>query len=122
MSELGVWEGKLCLLRMNRMEDPDICTHIDVWTMMDNKWSKHLKITANMTDMCYQWPIQTLQNGEILFEGGPKGWDVGSGLISYDPKLERARALKIHGFPYESDVEIYIETLVALNSGTYVGQ
>ncbi|KAI3912594.1 hypothetical protein MKW92_019803 [Papaver armeniacum] len=123
---LGVWEGKLCLLSsMNHMEDPDICAHqndhIDVWTMMDNKWSKQLKITAHMTDMYYLSPIQTLQNGEILFTGGAKG-EPGVGLISYDPNLDRVRALKIHGFPEWSDEHTYIETLVALNSGTYVGQ
>ncbi|KAI3949516.1 hypothetical protein MKW92_033710 [Papaver armeniacum] len=105
------------------MENPDVCTHqndhIDVWMMMDNKWSKHLKITAHMTDMCYSRSIQTLQNGEILIEGGPM-MEEGLHLISYDPKLERVRALKIHGFPIFSDVDTYIETLVPLKSGTYV--
>ncbi|KAI3838413.1 hypothetical protein MKW92_035814 [Papaver armeniacum] len=85
--------------------------NVDVWTMIDNKWSKHLKITENMY---YGLPIQTLQNGEILFDG--------AGLCSYDPNLERARDLKIHGYPEDSEVDTYIETLVALNSGTYVGQ
>ncbi|RZC68009.1 hypothetical protein C5167_011679 [Papaver somniferum] len=122
---LGFWEGKLCLLCTVRTKDPDICTyqkdHIDVWTMMDNKWSKQLKITANMTDMCYISPIQTLQNGEILFTGETKG-EPGVGLISYDPNRDRVRALKIHGFPEWSDEHTYIETLVVLNSGTYVGQ
>ncbi|KAI3964501.1 hypothetical protein MKW92_001667, partial [Papaver armeniacum] len=100
-----------------------ICTHqndhVDVWTMMDNKWSKHSKITAHMTDMYYGRPIQTLQNGEILIEGGPRKEEEDIGLISYDPQLQRVRALKIHGDPVESDVDTYIETLVPLNSGTY---
>ncbi|RZC68010.1 hypothetical protein C5167_011706 [Papaver somniferum] len=86
---------------------------IDVWIMIDNKWSKHLKITAQMY---FGHPIQTLQNGKILFDGG------GNGLRSYDPNLERARDLKIHDFPDDALVEAYIETLVALNSGAYVGQ
>ncbi|MCL7033802.1 hypothetical protein MKW94_001129 [Papaver nudicaule] len=57
---LGILEGKLSLLCRNRMEDP--YEDIDVWTMVDNKWSKHLKITAHMTDMYYGRPIQTLHN------------------------------------------------------------
>ncbi|RZC79405.1 hypothetical protein C5167_003605 [Papaver somniferum] len=125
---LGVWEGKLCLLHQIHMEeDPDISCkhqndHIDVWTMMNNKWSKHSQITALVTEMKYIRPIQTLPNAEILFEGESR-LEAGFHLISYDPKLERARALNIqHGF-HESpgpEVDIYIETLVALNSGTYV--
>ncbi|KAI3949517.1 hypothetical protein MKW92_033711, partial [Papaver armeniacum] len=127
---LGVWEGKLCLFQKNHMENPTIlCTHqndqndhLDVWTMMDNKWSKHLKITAHVADMYYSRPIQTLQNGEILIEGSPgveecidleEEW---IDMISYDPKLERVRALKIYGLPEDSDVDTYIETLVPLNS------
>ncbi|KAI3891413.1 hypothetical protein MKX03_020695, partial [Papaver bracteatum] len=76
---MGVWEGKLCLLRKNfmQMEDHDVCTHIDVWTMTDNKWSKHLEITAHVTDMYYGTPVQTLQNGDILFEGGPEAEERG---------------------------------------------
>ncbi|KAI3894607.1 hypothetical protein MKW92_035423, partial [Papaver armeniacum] len=72
---LGVWEGKLCILQQNHTEeDPykscrDQNDHIDVWTMMNNKWSKHSKITALVTEMEYIRPIQTLPNGEILFEG-----------------------------------------------------
>ncbi|KAI3908069.1 hypothetical protein MKW98_003714 [Papaver atlanticum] len=107
------------------MEDADICTHqndyVNVWTMTDNIWSRHSDITADGSDMFYGGPIQTLQNGEILFEGGPRV-EEGSSLLSYDPSLETTRTLKIHDFPYESIVETYIETLVALNSGTYVRQ
>ncbi|XP_026386638.1 F-box/kelch-repeat protein At3g06240-like [Papaver somniferum] len=124
--DLGVWEGKLCLFQKNHTEDPDICTHqndhVDVWTMMDNKWSKHIKITARMTDMYYGRPIQTLQNGEILIEGGLREEEDSIDLISYDPKLERVRDLKIHGFVGVSEVDTYIETLVPLNSGTYVNK
>ncbi|KAI3898486.1 hypothetical protein MKX03_011430 [Papaver bracteatum] len=123
LSDLGIWDGKLCLVRINHMEDPYICQHhndhVDVWTMMDNKWSKHLVITAQITDMHYGRPVQTLQNGEILFEGGPME-EVHTGLMAYDPTLERARALRIHGFPEVAGVDTYIDTLVALNSGTYV--
>ncbi|XP_026395665.1 F-box/kelch-repeat protein At3g06240-like [Papaver somniferum] len=124
--DLGVWEGKLCLFIKNHMENSTICTHqndhVDVWTMTDNKWSKHLNISAHMTDMYYGRPIQTLQNGEILIEGGPRKEEEGIGFISYDPQLERVRALKIHGDPDEYDVDTYIETLVPLNSGTYVNK
>ncbi|XP_026436293.1 F-box/kelch-repeat protein At3g06240-like [Papaver somniferum] len=127
MVYLGVWEGKLCLLHKNHMEeDPDTCTHqndhIEVWTMMDNKWSKDWKITAHMADMEYVSAIQTLPNGEILCDGGPMVDEDGIGLLAYDPNLERVRALKIHGFPECYDMETYIETLTALNSGTYVGE
>ncbi|XP_026458772.1 F-box protein CPR1-like [Papaver somniferum] len=104
-----------------KMEDRDICTHIDVWAMADNKWSKHLEITAHVTDMYFGSPFQTSQNGDILFEGGPETEERGRCLISYDPNLERVRA-HIQGFPYGCDVETYIETLIALKSGTYVGQ
>ncbi|KAI3896147.1 hypothetical protein MKX03_013614, partial [Papaver bracteatum] len=83
--------------------------------MIDNRWSKHLKITAHMTDMYYGSPIQTLQNGEILCEGKLME-EQGMGLISYDPNLETARALKVPGFPDLYVLETYIETLVALNS------
>ncbi|KAI3900859.1 hypothetical protein MKW92_018512 [Papaver armeniacum] len=113
-SDLGIWEGKLCILHRNHK-------HIDVWTMMDDKWSKPLKITAQITDLYYGRPIQTLQNGEILLFGVPLV-EEGLRLMSYDPKLERARVTEIYGFPEEFEVEAYIETLVALNSGTYVGQ
>lgn len=95
--------------------------HVDVWKMMDDKWSKLLNITAQVTDLFYGRPLQTLQNGEILIEGGPRV-DQGPRSISYDPKLEGVRVRNIHGFPKESEVETYIETLVVLNSGTYVGQ
>ncbi|KAI3896557.1 hypothetical protein MKW92_043226 [Papaver armeniacum] len=117
MMALGIWEGKLCLLRWN-----GVGSRVDVWTMMDNKWSKHSSITALIADMTYRSPMQTLQNGEILFLGGHRVED-GLHFISYDPKLERPRAMKIHGFPDEDDeVVTYTETLVALNSGTYVGK
>ncbi|XP_026382861.1 F-box/kelch-repeat protein At3g06240-like [Papaver somniferum] len=130
--DLGVWEGKLCLFQKNHMENPTVCMHqndhVEVWTMMDNKWSKHLKITAHMTDMSYGRPIQTLQNGEILIEGRPgveecidpaEEW---IDMILYDPKLERVGTLKIYGLPEDSNVDTYIETLVPLNSGTYVNK
>ncbi|RZC80131.1 hypothetical protein C5167_042708 [Papaver somniferum] len=105
-------------------EDPDTCMHqndqIEVWTMMDNKWSKDWKITAHMTDMEYVSAIQTLPNGEILCEGGPMVDEGGIGLLAYDPNLERVRALRIHGFPEWYDMGTYIETLTALDSETSV--
>ncbi|XP_026436019.1 nucleolin-like [Papaver somniferum] len=90
--------------------------------MSDNTWSKLPDITAQLARLHYERPIQTLRNGEILFEGGPEKGN-GFGLISYDPKLdERTRVLRIHGFPYSRDLETYIETIVSVNSGTYVAQ
>ncbi|XP_026418993.1 F-box/kelch-repeat protein At3g06240-like [Papaver somniferum] len=122
ISELGVWEGKLSLLCRYLNEDNDIHTYVDLWTMMDNMWTMHLKITSFVPDVDVEYgiPIQTLHNGEILFQGGPLTDSGYIGLVSYDPNLERGRALKIHGFPEMSDAEPYIETLVALGSGTYV--
>ncbi|XP_026441017.1 F-box/kelch-repeat protein At3g06240-like [Papaver somniferum] len=115
--DLGIWEGKLCLLCGNGMG-----CQVDVWTMTDNKWSKHSSITALIADMNYKSPIQTLQNGEILFLSAHRE-EYGLHFISYDPKLERPRAMKIHGFSGEDDeVVTYIETLIGLNSGTYVGK
>ncbi|XP_026384925.1 F-box/kelch-repeat protein At3g06240-like [Papaver somniferum] len=125
VSELGMWEGKLCILRMNHKEHPKICKHhddhVDVWTMNGNTWSKFLNITAQLTDLSYRRPLQTLPNGDILLEGRPEEGE-GICLVSYNPKLERARTLKIHGFPEDFELVTYIETLVSVNSGIYVEQ
>ncbi|KAI3987258.1 hypothetical protein MKX01_031742 [Papaver californicum] len=115
MSELGTWEGKLCLVLKHNKDDAV------VWTMKDYSWSKQIYITEEISDMIYGRPIQIFQNGEILFESYL--WkEQKVGLISYDPKLRRARVLKISSLPKLCEIEPYIGTLVSLNSGTFLGQ
>ncbi|XP_026378798.1 F-box/kelch-repeat protein At3g23880-like [Papaver somniferum] len=45
MSELGTWEGKLCLVLKHEKDDAA------VWTMKDHRLSKHMNITEEIADM-----------------------------------------------------------------------
>ncbi|KAI3930104.1 hypothetical protein MKX01_036625, partial [Papaver californicum] len=114
MSFLGIWEGKLCLI-LQHDKDDDV-----VWTMKDYTWTKHLNIPQQI-DLTYGRAIQTFQNGEVLLDYDARKEETGS-LITYDPKLARVKVLKFGGLPEFTGIEPYIETLVSLNSGTFVGQ
>lgn len=60
-------------------------------------------------------------DGEILFQSHLRK-EQKVGLMSYDPKLKRARVLKISNLPKLCDIEPLIGTLVSLNSGSFLGQ
>ncbi|KAI3986925.1 hypothetical protein MKX01_014626 [Papaver californicum] len=112
ISDLGVWEGKPCIL----IEHEKIA--FTVWTMKGYTWIKHFNITEKISNgMTCNWkPIQMFQNGEILFR-----CYLHKELVSYDPKLQSASVLKISDLSNPCLFEPYIGALVSLNSGTFVG-
>ncbi|XP_026420687.1 F-box/kelch-repeat protein At3g06240-like [Papaver somniferum] len=115
--KLGVLEGLLCVL------DGDHQGQLGVWVMQDygiqELWTKPYTITHEKV-MKYKYYatsklIWSFKNGEILFMsiGGDK-------LVLYDPKYKSAREISMAHTDLTSVVN-YSESLVSVNSGTYVG-
>ncbi|XP_026378191.1 F-box protein CPR1-like [Papaver somniferum] len=121
--------------------DPCPWGQFDVWVMKDYRrresWTRLFTITENIKS--FEYIIRSfrhlrqmvcLKNGEFLLEFGLEA-ESRADLVVYDPKTERARVLNVpkkRGYtkPRLCDVllfrvETYIESLVSLNSGTYVG-
>ncbi|OVA11390.1 F-box domain [Macleaya cordata] len=115
---VGVLRGCLCLLGCLNM----VC--VDVWVMKDygarDSWTKLFTINAQQTVIKHfnsLTLVQSFKSGEVLLQK-----DCNT-LVLYDPKRERARFIKIRGFHQKCfKIETYIESLVSLNSGTYLGQ
>ncbi|XP_026442781.1 F-box protein CPR1-like [Papaver somniferum] len=126
---MDVLDGFLCML----------CSHsrvgFEVWMMtrygVRDSWTKHYAISQSKIDMIpsfrYLRRLHSLKDGEILLEVLLDTW-------KYDPNRERARLLKIDlekckqwRDPYASHLKLcfhmqtYVESLVSLHTGTYVG-
>ncbi|XP_026377649.1 F-box protein CPR1-like [Papaver somniferum] len=107
---IGEWAESLCLL-VNADN-----SQFDVWVMQEyvvqESWSKCYSITLRFlvdnSSFRLMWPIK---NGKILLA-------YHANLILYDPKRETCQHLR----KLVSKVEYYVESLVSLNSSTYVGR
>ncbi|XP_026434677.1 F-box/kelch-repeat protein At3g06240-like [Papaver somniferum] len=110
---LGVFEGCLCVF-VNAN-----CVHFEIWIMRDygvqESWTKHCVITHDRF-MGFRSPllISSFKSGTILFEVSGK-------LVVYDPRKKSAMDLNIPGSIQLLQESWYFESLVLLNSGTYVG-
>ncbi|OVA15186.1 F-box domain [Macleaya cordata] len=114
--EVGVLGGCLCLL------DKIDMARVDVWVMGDygvrESWTKLFSISdKTITQSRSVRLIQSYKNyDEILLEKDNKA------LVLYYPKQERARVLKIRSILKRFQTESFVESLVSLKSGTYVGK
>ncbi|XP_026407567.1 uncharacterized protein LOC113302826 [Papaver somniferum] len=110
---VGVLEDCLCVL-----DEDDV---IDIWAMQvygdPESWTKRYTITneiitrrvpCHCTNLRFMW---SFKDGVILFTDAPD-------LVLYDPKYGSAIVPRI----YHVSAENYSESLVSLNSGTYVGK
>ncbi|PIA26892.1 hypothetical protein AQUCO_08600042v1 [Aquilegia coerulea] len=110
----GTLGGCLCLF--GSLEE----TRTDVWVMKEygvkDSWVKFYTIiystvigsVQQLKILCHS------NNGKILFRNGRDD------LILYDPKVEDARILEIHGLPANcEDMVIHVGSLVSLKTGTY---
>ncbi|KAI3854346.1 hypothetical protein MKW92_015049 [Papaver armeniacum] len=115
---LCVLGRSLCIWRFN----PDI--GVEVWVLKEcearKSWNKLFTIDlkkhfGSVVDFV---PLQSLKNGEFLFG---LDTDVGFHVHQYDPKHETSRLLFVYEDKvYSSSTTVYVESLVSLNSGSYV--
>ncbi|XP_026389160.1 F-box protein CPR1-like [Papaver somniferum] len=115
---LGVLEGCLCIL-VNSYAN-GIWIHCEVWKMLDygvqESWTRRYIITREsiISDhILFLSPLWSLENGKILFKSYGK-------LVLYDPEHRSARELNKHSNFTRLAVN-YFESLVSLQSRTYVG-
>ncbi|XP_026445704.1 uncharacterized protein LOC113346383 [Papaver somniferum] len=113
---LGVLEGSLCALVSSYINDVKI--GYEVWEMLDygvqESWTK-LHVIAHESIISanhYFRLVWSSKNGDILLLSRRS-------LVLYDPKHGSAREIKINARFLDTDS--YFESLVSLNSGTYVG-
>ncbi|XP_026459242.1 F-box protein CPR1-like [Papaver somniferum] len=115
---LGVLEGCLCVIFTSSVNDVTI--HREVWEMLDygvqESWTRryiitHENIIRNL--FFYVSPLWCYENGKILFMNAGR-------LVLYDPEHGSARELHEHR-NVSRLAGNYIESLVSLKSGTYVG-
>ncbi|OVA20839.1 F-box domain [Macleaya cordata] len=102
---------------------------VEVWVMKDyevrESWTKLFTIAQHSLLGTFEelTPIRSFKNGGILLNVLSRNLNddfcYNFALVLYDPKLERARTLKISGGNW-SDADTYVESLVSLNMGTYV--
>lgn len=110
---VGVFEGCLCVIAFN-----DVKSHFDVWVMRDygvrESWIVHFSVIQNWAEidnfMRLMW---SFKNGEALLRNY-------GDLLLYDPKHGSIK--KLRKLTELNEVENYVESLVPLNSGTYVGR
>ncbi|XP_026447546.1 F-box/kelch-repeat protein At3g06240-like [Papaver somniferum] len=108
---VGVLEGRLCVI----VNVDDI--RFEIWRMQDygvrESWNICHVITNERVMNDYYLMLVWFRNGEILFK-------IPSDLVFYDPKNGTARKANIHSSMILVSQEIYFESLVSVNSGTYV--
>ncbi|XP_026419580.1 F-box protein CPR1-like [Papaver somniferum] len=115
---LGVLEGCLCLCLLVT-SDVDV-PMFEVWQMLDygvqESWARRFIIPLNsIMENCliFLSPLWSFENGEILLMSS-------SNLVLYDPEHGSARKLSKPSNSTCLTVN-YIDSLVSLESGTYVG-
>ncbi|XP_026385022.1 F-box protein CPR1-like [Papaver somniferum] len=114
---IGVLQECLCLLVSSDVNG--VKAHSEVWEMLDygiqESWTKRYVMAHEsiINDHKYFRLVRSLKNEEILLL-------TGNILVLYEPKHRKARELKINNFLFKN-AETYFESLVSLNSGTYVG-
>lgn len=96
----------------------EVC--VKLWVMQDHgdreSWTKRYTITNEIvTDFCCMKIMWKYKYGEILFMDGSR-------LILYDPKHGTAVERVVTSLVGITAEKKYLETLVSLNSGTYVGR
>ncbi|XP_026420733.1 F-box protein CPR1-like [Papaver somniferum] len=107
---LGVLDGCLCSpVRGVDMNSLDICVMQDYGVR--ESWTK--RYTVETITGPYWRPIWYFRTGEIVFAGS-------GGLFWYSPEYGRVRRPNISKSTGVLEEEIYFESLVSLNSRTYV--
>ncbi|KAF9602715.1 hypothetical protein IFM89_030603 [Coptis chinensis] len=110
LMKVGLLGGSLYILDDNE-------TWSDIWVMKDygvkGLWNKLFTISHTCQ---YFRILRFSENGKVLF--GPINQD----LVLYDPELEKAKYLEVHGISKMCCAEVYVGSLVSLKTGTYVGQ
>ncbi|XP_026423074.1 F-box protein CPR1-like [Papaver somniferum] len=113
---LGVLQGCLCLLVKTDVNG--VKNYSEVWEMLDygvrESWTKRHVITHEsiINEQKYFRLVRSFKYDEILLLSD----DI---LVLYDRKHGSARELKIGNVRFRN-AETYFESLVSLNSGTYV--
>ncbi|XP_026377944.1 F-box/kelch-repeat protein At3g06240-like [Papaver somniferum] len=112
---VGKWDESLCLLV--NVDNNNI--QFDVWVMQEygvkDSWSRHFSVTLRSVDDSLLRTMWSFRNGKILLK-------TSSGLVLYDPKNASTRETYIRHQMLGGELKIYVESLVSLNSGTYVGR
>ncbi|XP_026377686.1 F-box/kelch-repeat protein At3g06240-like [Papaver somniferum] len=112
---IGMLSDCLCLV----LNFPPV--HRYIWVMQeygaDASWTKQYTFIHQMiSNFVYSKPIWSLRNGEILI-------DVDYGFLLFDPSNGSQRMLEVQEFHdtyFLGQPVIYMESLVSLNTGTYV--
>ncbi|KAI3971283.1 hypothetical protein MKW92_042233 [Papaver armeniacum] len=110
------FEGLLCLMANNFQ------VHMDIWVMKEygtrDSWTKLFTILqpTDIRSFEYARPLKLFKNGEVLLEKDSQKMGI------YDQKHLRVRSHAVRGISRWSETEIYVKSLVSVNSGTYVGQ
>ncbi|KAG5530565.1 hypothetical protein RHGRI_025501 [Rhododendron griersonianum] len=88
----------------------------DLWVLEDyggaEFWTKLHTIRLHNTTESYQYHLQSLKNGEILFGGLNR-----KELYSFDLERQEIKQIEVDGLPFE--VINYTESLVLLNEGIH---
>ncbi|XP_026420361.1 putative F-box protein At1g32420 [Papaver somniferum] len=118
-TDLCALGGSVCVFGF----DPDV--GVEVWELQEceviKSWNKLFTIDVKKHFGLVKKfvPLQSLKNGEFLFGFDA---DVGFHVHQYDPKQETSRLLLAYedSEEYSERTTIYFESLVSLNSGSYV--
>ncbi|XP_026421251.1 F-box/kelch-repeat protein At3g06240-like [Papaver somniferum] len=103
---LKVLEGCLCVIRVER-DEAWVMREYGVW----ESWMKHENKIASR----YKYLKWSSETGDCLI------YSEGTDLVLYGPKHLSATRLKIGGLEI-TIVDSYVESLVSLNTGTYLGR
>ncbi|XP_026384130.1 F-box protein CPR1-like [Papaver somniferum] len=116
---LGTLEGCLCLLLFDDDDD-----HLNIWVMQNyvvqESWTKRfiVKHKQIVDDGNLRFMIWPFESGEVLIGSVTIGT---AGLVVYDPDYESVKEPNISSL-FSHQQELYFESLVSLESRTYVGE
>ncbi|KAI3897046.1 hypothetical protein MKX03_015870 [Papaver bracteatum] len=125
---LSSLDGFLCIL--GGFKTRNYIMNIEIWVMKDygdrQSWTKDLCVTRQSIDkyikMFSPTEFMDFMNGEVLFmRSGVADGAYGVSLLGYDPKHGTSRLVRIQDVSADCvQLETYVESLVSLNSGTFL--
>ncbi|XP_026424207.1 F-box/kelch-repeat protein At3g23880-like [Papaver somniferum] len=114
-ANVGVWGDCIGITFIWRIE------RIDVWVMQEygvkESWiKKYTTTTTRLPRPLYPYwkPLWCFDNGEILVDNSPKH------LFLCDPAKGRVKSVVVRDITKANNRESYVESIVSLNSGTYL--
>ncbi|KAL5702286.1 hypothetical protein ACHQM5_027521 [Ranunculus cassubicifolius] len=122
ITSAAILDGNLCILNDVKGVQADVWVVKDIYS--SDSWTKMCSISPYMDSPrfkvigSFSW-LRVLcfcKTGELLLE-----YDHGD-LLTYDPKHEKIEIVPRHPFPRRFKATPYVESLVELNTGTYVGR